>query len=193
MIQMVRTLNIYGTIFAILFSLSGMAWAAVEGYPIPEHGKLLLDIPDSIDASIEQPADNGPPGILLRPRQNPVYAVLVVVSWRTSEDADFGTDSHLQRVLRSEAAPYLEQLGLKDISPTKLSTDGHPGYAYTLVDSSLIDKPPQPGEFPYLRQGVIVVGELLLKYNIFMHFKDPDPVPGIERILGTAVHEAAED
>jgi len=193
MMQMVRALIVSGAILATLLALSSHGWTAVESYPIPEHGNLLLDIPDSLDATLEQPADNGPPGILLRPRQNPAFAALVVVSWRTSEDADFGTDNHLQRVLKSEAAPYLEQLGLKDVSFTKLSTEGHPGYAYSLVDSSLVDKPPQPGEFPYLRQGVIVVGELLLKYNIFMHFKKPDPVPDIEHILGTAEHEAAND
>jgi hypothetical protein len=60
--------------------------------------------------------------------------------------------------------------------------------AYLLVDKALVGKPPEPGNWPYMRQGVIRAGDVLLKYSLMMYSTEPDPAPVVEGILLKAIH-----
>ncbi len=162
--------------------------ARTKQYSIPGHGTLELQLPAGLSDLLDQPEGGAPPAIALRPDSGDGYGAMIVVSWRDSDTSDFGSPEHLRRVLESERAPYLKQVGESDVPIVKLSGGPNPGYAYLLVDRSLVGKPPEPGNWPYLRQGVVKVGDLLLKYMIFMYSRDPDPAPGLEGIFVNAVH-----
>jgi len=180
-----------GALLCVLTSVA-MAGSGAMGkqYPIPGHGTLELDVPAATDALLDQPADGGPPAIAIRPQQGGDYGVIVVVSWREAGDNDFGSDTYLQRMLKEKVRPYLDQLGLADIPLTRLSGGKNPGYACSMTDKALVGKPREPGNFPYLRQGVVTTGDLLLTYLIFMYSQDPDPVPKLEPMFTNAQHHA---
>jgi len=185
---------------AILVALSAVVVLAAadsparkKQFPIPGHGTLELQLPAGLDDLLEQPEGGAPPAIALRPHSEAGYGAMIVVAWRESDTPNFGSPEHLRSVLESERAPYLKQVGESDAPIEKLSGDPNLGFAYLLVDRSLVGKPPEPGNWPYLRQGVVKAGDLLLKYMIFMYSRDPDPAPELERMLVNAVHHPKSD
>ncbi|MHC4355365.1 MAG: hypothetical protein ACYS0H_21915 [Planctomycetota bacterium] len=187
-----RALCNLGVIFFLLAAVAiADSEAAGKQYPIPGHGMLELDLPADIEGILDQPADGGPPAIALRPKRGGDFGVMVVVSWREPSDTDFGSDAYLQRVLKGKARPYLDQLGLSEVPLTRVSGGKNPGYACSMTDNSVVGKQREPGNFPYLRQGVVTTGDLLLTYMIFMYTRDPDPVPALEPIFTHARHLAA--
>ena len=179
------------TLFLLSAAANADSGATGKQYPIPGHGMLELDLPAELDAILDQPAAGGPPAIALRPKQGGDFGVMVVVSWREAADTDFGSDAYLQRVLKEKTRPYLDQLGLAEVPVTRLSGGKNPGYASSMTDESVVGTPPEPGNFPYLRQGVVTTGDLLLTYTIFMYTRDPDPVPTLEPIFTHARHLTA--
>jgi len=162
--------------------------ARKKRYPVPGHGTLELQLPEGLGDLLDQPKGDVPPAIALRPDSGGSFGVMIIVAWRDSDTPDFGSPEHLRRVLETERAPYLKQTGQTDAPIVKLSGGPNPGIADDLVDQSLVGKPPEPGNWPYMRQGVVKTGDLLLEYTIMMYSRDPDPAPGIEAILLKAVH-----
>jgi len=161
--------------------------ARKKTYPIPGHGTLELQLPAGLGDLLDQPAGEVPPAIALK-ADDGSYAVMVVVAWRDPEVSDFGSAEHLRRVLDQERAPYLKQVGTTDAPVANLTGGPNPGVAYLLVDKALVGKPPEPGNWPYMRQGVIRAGDLLLKYILMMYSMKPDPTPVVEGILMNASH-----
>lgn len=161
--------------------------ARKKTYPIPGHGTLELDLPAGLGDLLDQPAGDVPPAIALK-ADDGSYAVMVVVAWRDPADSDFGSADHLRRVLDQERAPYLKQVGATDAPVVNLTGGPNSGVAYLLVDKALVGKPPEPGNWPYMRQGVIKAGDLLLKYILMMYSMKPDPAPVVEGILMGATH-----
>ena len=189
----VRRTVLLGTVLGILVSVAIAGSGSKEKrFPIPAHGTLELDVPDALDALLDQPADGGPPAIAMRPKQTGDTGVIVVVSWREPGDNDFGSDTYLQRVLREKARPYLDQLKLADVPLTRLTGGKNPGYACSMTDNALVGKPPEPGNFPFMRLGVVTTGDLVLTYMILMYSQTPDPVPKLEPMFLNARQRASE-
>jgi hypothetical protein len=183
--------------FLFVLGVATLAMAASpahkKNYPIPGHGTLELQLPAGLSDLLDQPEGGGPPAIALRPDDGGSYGVMIVVAWRDTETKDFGSAEHLRRALETERAPYLKQVQATDVPIVTLSGGPNPGVAYLLVDKSVVGKPREEGNWPYMRQGVIRAGDLLLKYMIMMYSRDPDPAPAVEAILLNAVHHPATD
>ncbi len=175
-------------IFGLLMLGAATSPARNKSYPIPGHGTLELQLPAGLGDLLDQPKGDEPPAIALRPDDGGSFGAMIVVAWRDADTPDFGSPEHLRRVLETERAPYLKQVGATDVPIVKLSGGPNPGVAYLLIDKALVGKPPEPGNWPYMRQGVIRAGDLLLKYIIMMYATDPDPSPAVERILMNVVH-----
>lgn len=173
----------------ITLTITAVNTKAVEKlYPIPGHGMIKLDIPDDLETVYEQNKNGGPPAIFLKTINNEGYGMLVIVSWRKPDEKDFGSDDHLKKSLMKSVRLYLDQLKLDDIPIEHLSGSKNPGYACLLIDKAALENPPKQGDFPYLRQGVIRNGDLLLSYTVFMYSIKPDPVPRLESILQNSIH-----
>jgi hypothetical protein len=152
-------------------------------FPVPCHGEIELRVPKTVAVTFEQPEGETPPAIALVDSVRGAFAAALVVSWPESPEPDFWTPSHLQRELRRESQEYLDQVPGSELEIEQVAPGPNLAYAYSLTDPE-----PKPDEFTYLRQGVAKVGDLLVTYHIFMHSRDPDPVPMLENIVLHAVH-----
>src|SRR5262245_25744792 len=117
--------------------LGATSSARKKTYPVPGHGTLEVQIPAGVGHLLDQPAGDGPPAIALK-SDDGSYSAMVVVEWRDPDASDFGSPEHLRRVLETERAPYLKQVGATDAPVEKLAGGPNPGLAYLLVDKSLV-------------------------------------------------------
>ena len=55
---------------------------------------------------------------------------------------------------------------------TALKGRGSEGWYFFVTDRTLVDKPPRPEDWKYLRQGALLMGESLLFFSMFSNVKD---------------------
>jgi hypothetical protein len=60
------------------------------------------------------------------------------------------------------------------------------GFYFQVTDKDLVGKPAKPGDWKYLRQGALVVGESLLLFSLLSNLKESPVVDGALRALGEA-------
>jgi hypothetical protein len=177
-----KLLALLPTLFIVLVSTS-----VANEYTIPEHGVLEFSAPSGLSDSVEQSRDGSYIGILLMDEVKRQYAVFIRVSWHAAQLPNFGSQEQLVSVLERELAAYIEQGAKTEGSIKQLDGGKNIGYAISLVDPPAAGTIPDPDDFPYIREGVVKVENLLLNYSILMYSREPDPAPKIEDALLEAI------
>jgi hypothetical protein len=178
-----RLLLIACAIFAIIAT-------AYEGpgrpFPLPNHGSLILKIPDGWTASLRQPPKELPPTITLAPRNSTPFTILITAIWPLSPTAGL-TDEATLRAETAAAAREAESQSVEGSLPLKeFSGVGGGGYYF-----SATDRAPKPGEFKYLTQGAIRKGEIALLFTVLTNDGQGGVIESALEMLRTAVHQDA--
>jgi hypothetical protein len=157
--------------FALLSSATATAPMAAEGekkaFSLPDKSSLELAIPagwqDELKANQATKGRQGPAAdtIVLKPRNGAPFEVFVtpVAGQKPGASADTAikmrdsVQKSADKVKSSAAEPYL---------PVEHLT-GAPGPGYYF---SATDREPKPGEFKYLNQGMLLVGDVILSFSI---------------------------
>lgn len=157
-------------------------------FPVPGGGFLSLPMPASLKTASELAQDDGQLGILFQPLSGPPYHCLVIVVQNRAGEEGFGQPAYLKQALIVAGRDYVGQNRGQFPELEELTGGPNPGFAFSITDEALVGKPPVPNDFPYFRQGIVSVDNLLLTYSIFMHHAEPDPVAQIEHMLVNAAH-----
>ncbi len=136
-------------------------------YTIPGHGVLKLGVPESWVDDVSQPPDDRPPTITFTPTTGDSFSVLITAMWNLIQVKDFNKPPKIKQMM--------EQRG-QDLLPTaeetKLELHGLRGPVCWGYYFSLTDKAPKSGEYKYLTQGSLGVGDLLISFTILTHEKE---------------------
>jgi hypothetical protein len=160
-------------------------WAAsrAESYELPNHGELILSMPEDWISEVNQSPGKRPPTISIGPKSGRPFLVLVTPIWPIGDGGktDEATLRRLTTALAAEAQPQAVEAAL----PIKelVGTDGQ-GFYFAATD-----KAPKPGEYKYLAQGMIRVGEIALGFTILSNDGQADLVTSALQLLVTARHE----
>ncbi|OPY79099.1 MAG: hypothetical protein A4E64_00536 [Syntrophorhabdus sp. PtaU1.Bin058] len=134
--------------------------------PIPQHGKLILSVPDTWKQSAGKPVDIFPT-IVFRPDKGDDFEVYITPLWSVKKDPAFNKPETARSMIESDLKNMLPQAVEKKAKIEKIKGVYGEGYYFFLTD-----KAPGPGEYPYAVRAEIVVGDLLLSVTALTRSKN---------------------
>ena len=141
----------------------------VRKYPIPEHGMLELNVPNSWQDKVHKPQENLPPTIVLTPASGGDFQVLISVRWSKKGDPGFNRPEKARALVGKDGQKILPKTVETKIVLQEMKGVDNTGYFF-----SVTDKAPEPGEFRYMTQGKIGVGKLLLGFTVLTRVRDSE-------------------
>lgn len=157
----------------LLASLATAATAiAAEGekkvFALPDNSKLELSIPagwkDEVKTAQAPKAANqgsAPSTVALTPREGAPFQVHVTPVARQRQGASADTAIQMRHNVQ-QGADKVKPTAMENYLPVEQLT-GAPGPGYYF---SATDREPKPGEFKYLTQGMLLVGDVVVAFSI---------------------------
>ena len=139
----------------------------LRSYPIPGHGVLELPVPTSWSDEIEKSTAGVPPTITFRPKAGEPFEVLVSVMWSPTREAGYNDTATIRRHVERSGLALLPTAVESTLTLEEIRGRAVIGYYYAFTD-----KAPKSGEYKYLTQGEVGIGDLLLSFTILTPMKD---------------------
>jgi hypothetical protein len=183
-----RTSRMIGLSAAALLSSVAVSFAAdataVKKYALPQRGSLQMNVPVGWSDEVRPPQQsNMPPTIVFRARDGKAFDVLVTPIWRARPEVPVATKEALRQSVQ-KAADELKAQALEQTIPIiELTGASGPGFYF-----SVTDKAPNPGEYKYLTQGLLRVGELAVSFSILTNDGQEQVREDALTLLKSAVH-----
>lgn len=180
------TVSVLTLMAFLLASPSGLAVAGEAVIDLGKQGALVLPLPKDWSHDVRSPGIDLPPTVSMRAAKTDT-AVLITPLWAVEgAEPDFGTPDSVHRIVErsaAEIAPGAVEGKLK-IAPIG---GGKIGFMFFATDKSLVGRTPQPGEYLYLIQGAVMVGELLCTFTVLTNDNSPVVVArALEAMLNAA-------
>ena len=134
--------------------------AGPQSFKLPGHGELQLRVPAAWAATVSQPSENLPPTIVLKAKSGQPFEILVTPVWAVGGGPLPGLAEVKQEVgsAAKEAGPQSVE---GTLSLQELSGASNHGYYFKATDRA-----PKVGEFKYLTQGIVCLGQINLAFTI---------------------------
>ncbi len=130
-------------------------------YSLPKHGLLEVSLPALWEVQIEQPPDDLPPTIIFGPKSDLPFEMLITPVWQMEDNQLPWTSEEIEQIVKKSAIAAQSQALEKTIKI--ISFEGSMGKGFYF---SATDKNPGQGEFKYLTQGMINIGQLAITFTI---------------------------
>lgn len=127
-----------------------------KAYPLPDNSKLELTIPPGWKDELKEKTT-----IALSPREGAPFQVVVTPVARQRAGADADTTIKMRHSVQ-QAADKIKPSAVEEyLAVEQLLGAPRPGYYF-----SATDRDPKPGEFKYLTQGMLLVGDVVISFSI---------------------------
>lgn len=183
---MFKNFSRYLTILFILTAVACNVFAndiSMRSYALPYNGSLQLTVPDSWQDQIQQPIDQSPPTIAFTAGDEKAFEILLSPMWAYKEDLKIPDLEDIKIIITLAAEEAHAQAVENSVSINEYTNESNSGYYF-----SATDKAPKPGEFKYMTQGMLRVGELFLIFRILTNDDSASVVADALTMLGEAVH-----
>ena len=145
--------------------MAAMAAAQTNGatprrFTLPDHGSFVIQVPPDWKDQTRQPPNRLPPTIAFGPGSGKPFQVLLTTIWPATKDRPPQSRDQLRATVERSAEVARTQAVEKELRIVEFR--GAPGRAST----SATDRAPKPGEFKFLTQGIVRVGELAVTFTI---------------------------
>ena len=150
-------------------------------YLLPGHGFITMQVPISWFDTISQPPKGSPPTITIKPLRGNSFVILITPIWPTNYAIlSPSKDTIRQRVKHAaeKIKDYAEEI---DINVLELKSASVFGYYF-----SATDKAPKPGEYKFMTQGMLGVGELTVSFTILTNYGQEDVIQDALTMLKSA-------
>jgi hypothetical protein len=152
-------------ILSIILLVSSAANAAPSASPqsfkLPGHGELQLRVPDSWAAVVSQPSENLPPTIVLKAKAGQPFQILVTPVWAVRGGGLLPGLAEVKQEVGAAAKEAAPQSVEGTLPLQALSGASNHGYFFKATDRA-----PKAGEFKYLTQGIVCLGEINVAFTI---------------------------
>lgn len=146
----------------LAFAIAASAIAA-EGeskkYPLPDNSSLQLSVPPGWQDEVHAKEGANPGSIFFTPRDGQAFKVIVTPIGRTKPDAN--TPIQLRLAVQQAADKVKPQAAEPILTAEEFKGAPGPGYYFSASDAA-----PKEGEFKYLSQGMLLVGEIVVSFGI---------------------------
>jgi len=143
--------------------LAGLALAAAPGqtFAVPGHGSVTLAIPGQWTSELRQPDDGSPPTVALKSHAGALFEAYITLLWPVGTADKTFTDDALEEMVRGAAQASESQSTEVTLAIKPLAGTGGKGYYFAATD-----KDPKPGEFKYMKQGMLQGSRVTLAFTI---------------------------
>jgi hypothetical protein len=152
-------------------------------YTLPGHGVFQMKAPTPWKDEVTQPTNDLPPKITLRPAKGDQFIISIIPFWKESEDAPSITDAAARRMVERAADKAQPNAVEKNLKIVELQGSAGRGYYF-----SATDKAPEPGDYKFLTQGILLVGELAVTFTVLTKDGQKEVDSAALAMLKSAIH-----
>ena len=154
------------------FTLSTFAAerSEVRSFAIPQHGKLMLNVPSSWKQGAGDPVGIFPT-ITFSPDKGDAFVVLITPIWNAKKDQNFNKSEKVKSMIDGDLRGMLPSAIEKDVNIREFKGVYGSGYYFLLTD-----KAPKPGEYTYATRAWVGVGDLLLSVTILSQSRNSEGI-----------------
>ena len=158
-----RLLGQLGFIACLVSAGAGAQTSATSErrFQLPDHGYLVLQIPLDWRDRVAQPPNRLPPTIGFAPQSGKPFRVLITPIWPISKDRPPQSRDEIRASVERGAQGARSQAVESELRVVGFPGRSGPGFHY-----SATDRAPKPGEYKFLTQGMVRVGELSATFTI---------------------------
>jgi hypothetical protein len=153
-------------------------------YRVSEKYVLTVTVPYGWQDVIQQSKGAPGPTIVFRPEEMPVSDILVTPIWSPHQEEGFNSGQRIREILEKGGSGALAESVEKALNFREIKGKSGTGWYFTLTDKASDIK---LGEYKYMTQGGIGVGQLLVMFTIFTNEKDSAQIPAALEMLAHAV------
>ena len=135
--------------------------ATPRTYAAGDAGTFAMSVPAGWTDRVEQPQPGAPATITLGPGKGKPFQVMVTPISPAKAKAPVSTPGDIRTAVQRVADDIKPQAVEKAIPLVELKGAAGSGFYF-----SVTDKAPKPGEFKYMTQGILKVGELTVSFTI---------------------------
>jgi hypothetical protein len=163
MVKSLRSVLFFFTFALFLCRFALAADAAVERtYSFPGHGMLVLHLPAGWEDQLRKSAGDAPPTIVLSGFEGTPFVVKITLLWPTpGTAADFGTPKSMYDIVVNAARAAEKQSVEGRLDIVTMGGGRGPGFYFDATDRA-----PKPGDFKYMTQGAVSLGQLACTFTI---------------------------
>ena len=132
----------------------------IRQYSLPGHGTLQVNAPASWKDDYQQPRDNFPTITYMQSGGSP-FKLLITAIWSGKGSSPLPNTDQLKQKVRESAEQVRPQAVEKVIEVKDLKGSAAVGYYFTATDRA-----PKAGEFKYMTQGMMRVGDLMVIFTV---------------------------
>jgi len=154
-------------------------------YRVNDQHVIVLEIPEKWLDKIQRPKDL-PPTIIFKPERMPAMAIHVTPMWNPGRDKDFNSPERILKILQDGGNKSLPEAVEKELKFRELKGKTGLGYYFSITDKAPSIK---AGDYRYMTQGGIPVGNLLVMFTILSNEKDSGDIPIAREIIANAIQK----
>ena len=162
--------------------------AAIQrAYPVPDHGEIILNVPASWEVTYFSPGETKPPVITFYKKdknQDELFQLNISTLWDDGFERDITSPEQIRALVEETGMNILEYSKEEELKLIPLNGTRGEGYYFVLSD-----KAPGPGEYEYLMQGALSVGEILVVFSLFTQEPDSPYQDKTLKMLLDALHK----
>lgn len=152
---------VFGFACLLMVSLATAGEVSIQQFPLPGHGTLVIAVPDAWKTEVAQPPDALPPTLRFLPKSGAAFEILVTPLWSMTGKSQAMDAANVRQEVDRSAEAAKPQAVERVLTIKSLQGSSGVGYYFSATDRS-----PKPGEYKYLTQGIIPVGELAVVFTI---------------------------
>jgi hypothetical protein len=165
-LRMLSASGVLGYLAWLLLSLaSATAAIAADGekksFALPDKSGLELTIPARWKDELKANPGSAPATIMLTPRDGAPFQVFVTPVARQRPGASVDTAIRMRETVQQAADKVKPSAVEPYLSVEELPGAPGPGYYF-----SATDREPKPGEFKYLTEGMLLVGDVVVSFSV---------------------------
>jgi len=180
-------LNLLRNCCAVLFIAFAAAAVAEESstrtYQLPDQGALQLTVPKSWHEEIKQPPGGVPPTITFTPASGAAFNIQITPMYPPRPGVPMPDLKWLRGNVERAAADAAPQAVEKNIAINELHGPSANGYYF-----SATDKAPAPGEYKYMTQAELRVGDVAPVVTVLTNDASGQVLADALAVLKSAVH-----
>jgi hypothetical protein len=136
-------------------------------YTMPGHGQLHLRLPKDWNDELRRHPGDFPPTIFISGFEGAPFVIFVTPRWPDHHTASaFGTPKSIHEIVAKAAHAAEPESVEGKLSIVTMGGAQGPGYYFDATDRA-----PKPGEFKYMTQGAVAVGNVVCTFTILTNDK----------------------
>ena len=129
-------------------------------FTLPDHGSFVIQVPRDWKDQLRR-SPRGSPTILFSPGSGKPFQVLITTIWPATKDRPPHSRDQLRAIVERAAQGAKSQAVESELRIVEFQGRSGPGFYF-----SATDRAPKPGEFKFMTQGILRVGELSVSFTI---------------------------